>query len=81
MDFDQDKVDEVVMGLLTLTMFEDHGIVRAWKGHDWDVMDRLHERGWIRDPKGKAKSVVLTPEGVARAEALFDKHFSSRAND
>jgi hypothetical protein len=79
-DFDQDKVDEVVMGLLTLTMFEDHGMVRAWRGQAWEVLDRLFERGWIHDPKSKAKSVALTPEGAARARELFDKHFRSRAN-
>jgi len=41
-------------------------------------MNRLHEAGYIADPKGKAKSVVFTEEGLARAEellrSLFGKH-------
>jgi hypothetical protein len=41
---DWDKVDEVTLALLNLTSFEEHGIVRSWKGHDWDVMNRLHEQ-------------------------------------
>ncbi len=77
MKYDRDKVEEVVMALLTLTMFEDHGVVRAWKGQDWDVMDALFQRGWIHDPKGKAKSVVVTEEGEAKARKLFDKYFGT----
>jgi hypothetical protein len=38
-------------------------------------MDRLHEKGFISDPVGKAKSVVFTEEGLERAEALFVKLF------
>ena len=75
MDYNRDKLDEVVMGLLWLTMFEDHGTTRAWKGHDWDVMHRLFEKGWITDPKSKAKSVMVTEEGKKVAEEMFRKHF------
>jgi hypothetical protein len=49
--------------------------VRAWKGLDWDLLALLHERGWILDPKGKAKSVVFTEEGQRMALAAFAKHF------
>jgi hypothetical protein len=45
------------------------------KGLDWDVMDRLHARGWIDDPRGAAKSIVLTEEGIRKARELFDRHF------
>jgi hypothetical protein len=38
-------------------------------------MDRLHAKGYISDPKGKATSVVLTLEGVKRARELFEQHF------
>ena len=77
MEYDRDKVEEVVMALLCLTMREEHGVVRAWKSHDWSVMDALFERGWIHDPKGKAKSVVITEEGERKARELFDKHFGT----
>jgi len=69
------RIQETVMALLSLTMFEDGPATRAWKGHDFAVLDALHERGWIANPKGKAKSVVLTDEGRAKAEELFAKHF------
>jgi hypothetical protein len=75
MDYDQDKVNEVVLALLTLTIAEDRYGVPAWKGHDWDALDRLHEKGYISNPKTKAKSVVMTEEGAKRAKELFAKHF------
>ena len=72
MNYDEDKVDEMVLALLYLTL---HDGCRAWKGHDWDVLGRLHEKGMIGDPVGKAKSVVLTEEGLKKCEELFRKHF------
>ena len=45
---------------------------------DWDLTDLLFEKGWIADPKGKAKSVVLTEEGENLAAELLEKHFSKR---
>jgi hypothetical protein len=42
---------------------------------DWESMDRLHEKGYISNPKGKAKSVVLTEEGEKPSQELFVKHF------
>jgi hypothetical protein len=75
MDYDRDKVDEMVLALLTLTMMKDDAEVRAWKGHDWEVLDRLHAAGYISDPKNKAKSVVFTEEGTRRAQELFAQHF------
>jgi hypothetical protein len=49
---------------------------RAWKSFDWDAMDRLHAKGYISDPKSKAKSVVLNLDGVKRARELFERHFA-----
>ena len=74
-EYDTDKVDEAVLALLYLTMFEDNYGVRAWKGQDWDALNRLHEKGFISNPKSKAKSVALTDEGRKLAEELFEKLF------
>lgn len=41
-------------------------------------MVRLLEKVSILDPRGKAKSVVLTEEGLARAERLFGESFGKR---
>ncbi len=72
MEYDKDKVDEVVLALLFLTL---HDGCRAWKGMDWEAMKRLHAKGMIEDPVGKAKSVVLTEAGLTQCRALFVKHF------
>lgn len=74
-EVDWNKVDELTLALLHLTSFDEHGVVRSWKGHDWDVLNRLHERGWISNPVSKAKSVLLTEEGARRSRELFEKHF------
>ena len=76
MEYDKDKVDEMALALLYLTSFEEKGYgPRAWKGMDWEVMNRLHEKGYIGDPKSKAKSVHLTEKGARLSETLFKKHF------
>ena len=64
-NFDRDKVDEIVLALMYLTL---HDSYRAWKGFDWQTLDRLHEKGWIENPISKAKSVVLTEEDLVREE-------------
>ena len=75
MRYDKDKVDEMVLALMWLVMHSDGDAVRAWKGFDWDTLDRLHEKGLISDPKSKAKSVALSNQAVELSEALFKKHF------
>jgi hypothetical protein len=72
---DTDKIDEAVLALLYLGL---HDAYRAWKGFDWDAMDRLYEKGFIANPKGKAKSVVFTEEGFAESERLFHEMFGKR---
>jgi hypothetical protein len=61
METDTSKIDESVLALLSLGL---HDGTRAWKGFDWAAMDRLHEQGYISDPRGAAKSVVFSEEGL-----------------
>jgi hypothetical protein len=63
MAIDTDRIDEAVLALLYLGL-HDNG--QAWKGFDWDAMNRLHEKGMISNPVSKAKSVVFTEEGERR---------------
>ena len=77
MDYDKHKVDEMTLALLHLVMHGKAGEERAWKGFDWETMNRLHEKGFLSDPRSKAKSVLMTPEGVLRSSELFRKFFSS----
>jgi hypothetical protein len=76
MELDTNKIDEAVLALLYLGL---HDGARAWKGFDWDAMDRLHQQGFITDPHGKAKSVVFTETGLERARRLLEELFGKRA--
>ena len=78
MEYDEEKVDETVLALLYLTSFTQGGITRAWKGQDWDVLNRLHEKGLISDPKSKAKSIVLSDEAAQESAKLFWKYFGKK---
>ena len=74
-DLDTDKLAETALALLSLTI-HDHG--RVWKTLDWDVLDLLHEKGWLVEAQTKAKSVVLTEEGERLAREFLRKHFLRR---
>ena len=74
-NLDREKLSQAALAILGLTAFDDHEVVRAWKGMDWDLLDALFEKGWIADPKGKAKSVVLTADGARLAQEFLRKHF------
>ena len=71
---DTDRIDDCVLALLLLGR---HNGQRVWKSFDWDAMDLLHKKGLISDPVGCAKSVVLTDEGLERAERLFCDLFAA----
>src|SRR3954453_5629453 len=76
MEIDTDRIDEAVLALLYLGL---HDRWRAWKGFDWDALDRLHAKGMISTPPSKAKSVVFTEEGLREAERLFRELFARAA--
>jgi hypothetical protein len=76
MELDTNKIDDAVLALLFLGLHEDD---RVWKGFDWESMNRLHEQGYISDPRSKTKSVVLTVEGLARSRQLLEQLFSRQA--
>ena len=50
----------------------------AWKGQDWGAMDRLHQKGYISNPKSKALSVAMTETGAALSKELFFKYFEAK---
>jgi hypothetical protein len=75
MEIDESKVDEAVMAVLYLSL---HDECRAWKGVDWDVLNRLHERKLIGNPVGRQKSVQFTPEGLLEAERCFHTLFARK---
>jgi hypothetical protein len=67
-----DSVDDCALALIYFGRHEEY---RTWKGIDWGIMNRLHAKGYISDPVGKAKSVVFTEDGLARSAALVRTQF------
>jgi hypothetical protein len=78
MSYDTGKVDDAVLALLYLNMFEDNANTRAWKSLNWNSMNRLHEKGYIANPKSKSKSVAVTSEGKKAAEETFSRLFGAQ---
>lgn len=72
MELDNDRIDEAVLALLFLGRHEG---ARTWKSFDRAAMERLHAKGLISDPVGRAKSVVFTEDGLRQAEELSRKLF------
>jgi Domain of unknown function (DUF6429) len=72
MTLDEGKIDQAVLALLYLGL---HDGARAWKGFDWEAMNRLYDKGFISDPRGKTKSVVFTEEGLDEARRLLEQLF------
>jgi len=68
MKLDNDKLDAAALAILSLTL---HDGRRVWKQVDWAVTDRLYEKGLIENPTGRTKSLVLTDEGLAKAEVVL----------
>jgi hypothetical protein len=78
MNYDEDKIDEYTLALLYLVAHERlEGMgARAWKGFDWETLNRLYEKGYISTPVGRAKSVGMTEEGFLKAKELFERRFT-----
>ena len=77
MDLNDETLEQTVLALLYLNSFDDKsGEKRAWKGMPWDVMDHLHQKGYISDPATKSKSVWLTEEGARLSRELCEKLFT-----
>jgi hypothetical protein len=76
-NLDPEKIDEAVLALLQLGL---HDGDRTWKTLDWDAMNRLHAKGLISDPVGKAKSVALTERGMAESNRLLAQLFGAHDN-
>jgi hypothetical protein len=74
MAFNRERAGDLVLALMQLTLHEER---RAWKAFDWDVMNDLFERGFISDPRRKAKSVLLTDQGLARSREMYAEYLDS----
>ena len=77
-ELDWNRIEDAALALLYLTLHDGN---RVWKQVDWDITDRLHEKGMIADPRNKTKSLALSPEGLERAERVFRELFERRPTD
>lgn len=74
-EYDKDKVDELALALLHLSIFEGELGLKAWKNLDLGVLTRLYEKGFISNPITGAKSVAISKEAAEQSERLFRKYF------
>jgi len=44
-NLDREKLSQAALAILGLTAFDDHQVVRAWKGMDWDLLDAPFDKG------------------------------------
>lgn len=78
MSFNTEKIDEIVLAVLYLSAYKitKESGWRAWKGIEWEALNRLHEKGLISNPKTKAKSIYFSDKGFELANELAEKLFS-----
>jgi hypothetical protein len=76
MEYDKEKVDEMILALLYLTSSTDQFGTRAWKAFDWQSMDRLFKKGYISNPHEKGPTLALSEAGAEFSKQLFNKYFS-----
>ena len=75
MKYDKDEVDNMILALLFLTSSSDQYGTNAWKGFDFEALDRLYQKGLISDPKDKSATVSLSEKGANLSKELFFKYF------
>ena len=78
LETDTEKLEQVVLALLHLNSFKEGDGKRAWKSLPWEIMDLLHQKGYISDPGSKNKSVWLTAAGAKLSQELFEKLFAAK---
>ena len=74
---ESEVLEDVVLVLLYMFSWKekvapDFSVARAWKGYSFDVLDSLQEKGYISSSH-KAKSVIITDEGLKKAVKLKQK--------
>lgn len=75
MEYDMKLVDDAVFALLAAYSSDDGN---AWKGYDFEIMNRLHEQGLISNPVNRNKSIWLTKEGLERGREIAERIFGAK---
>lgn len=72
MEYDEKLIEDAVLALLAAFSSDDGN---AWKGFDFEIMNRLHEHGFISNPVNRNKSIWLTEVGLERGTQLAEQLF------
>lgn len=75
-------LEELTMIMLYLSSFKETGrfsdsdALLAWKGYDFNVLNKLDDKDYIRQGAhpSRTKSVHITDEGIKKAEELMKKY-------
>ena len=75
-------MEELTIMLLYLSRFteedrfSDGNDLYAWKGYNFDVLNKLDDEDYIRQGShpSRTKSVYITEEGIKRAKELMEKY-------
>ncbi|MCM1056613.1 MAG: DUF6429 family protein [Firmicutes bacterium] len=73
-------MEELTMMLIYLSHFAERDRFAnkddkyAWKGYDFDMLNKLDEQDYIRQGSHHSKSMYITKEGEAKAKELLKKY-------
>lgn len=54
--------------------FADPNSKYAWKGYDFDILNQLDEKDYIRQGSHRSKSMYITKDGEAKAKGFMEKY-------
>ena len=73
-------MEELTMLLIYLSHFTERDRMAdpnskyAWKGYDFEVLNWLDEKDYIRQGSHRSKSMYITKEGEEKAKKLMEKY-------
>lgn len=67
-----EQIEDLTLLLLYLQSWKEYNSLRAWKGYDFNVLNKLNEKGLVDDKHGN-KSLYITEEGIERAKTIMAK--------
>ena len=75
----EEQIKELTLLLLYMTSWKEKDIfgdecIRAWKGYDFDILNKLQDENLIGGSTYKAKSTYLTNKGIEKAKELMEKY-------
>ena len=73
MEYDMKLIEDAVIDLMADYSSDDGN---AWKGYDFEIMNRLHEQGLISNPVNRNKSIWLMEEGLERGREIAGRMFA-----